>query len=299
MPVAYRPCPRRAKPLTQEGSILGTFQYMAPEQLEGKEADARTDIFAFGAVLYEMVTGKRAFEPGERKVLLQGGSFPNYVSTGQLVYNRTGTLMAVPFDLDRLGISGSPVPVIEGIRSPIAVLGGADFAISRTGTLADIAGSAEESASRLVWVDRQGVAEPSSAPPRNYEFPRVSPDGQRVAAGIREDETHIWVYDILRTTLTRQTFGGGLNTAPAWSPDGKVARVHLIPGRSLEHILATGRWRRWRGTVDDERLSNCPGFIFPGRATASVYRRQPGGRARNPGAESRGSRGRDVPADRL
>ncbi len=103
--------PTEAKPLTQEGSILGTFQYMAPEQLEGKEADARTDIFAFGAVLYEMVTGKRAFEPGERKVLLQGGSFPNYVSTGQLVYNRTGTLMAVPFDLDRLGISGSPVPV--------------------------------------------------------------------------------------------------------------------------------------------------------------------------------------------
>ena len=52
----------KQKPLTEDGTIVGTFQYMAPEQLEGKEADARTDIFAFGAVLYEMLTGKRAFE---------------------------------------------------------------------------------------------------------------------------------------------------------------------------------------------------------------------------------------------
>jgi eukaryotic-like serine/threonine-protein kinase len=49
-------------PITAQGTILGTFQYMAPEQLEGHEADPRTDIFAFGAVLYEMLTGKKAFE---------------------------------------------------------------------------------------------------------------------------------------------------------------------------------------------------------------------------------------------
>ncbi len=54
--------PTEAKSLTAEGAILGTFQYMAPEQLEGQEADSRTDIFAFGTVLYEMVTGKKAFE---------------------------------------------------------------------------------------------------------------------------------------------------------------------------------------------------------------------------------------------
>jgi Tol biopolymer transport system component len=54
--------PAGARPLTAEGTIVGTFQYMSPEQLEGKEADARSDIFAFGAVLYEMTTGKKAFE---------------------------------------------------------------------------------------------------------------------------------------------------------------------------------------------------------------------------------------------
>src|SRR5262249_44894870 len=56
-------------PLTSPGVIAGTIQYMAPEQFEGKEADARSDIFAFGTVLYEMLTGKKAFE-GKTRILL-------------------------------------------------------------------------------------------------------------------------------------------------------------------------------------------------------------------------------------
>src|SRR6516165_4988042 len=63
---AQRPPTMSALPtnadVTAKGTILGTLQYMAPEQLEGEEADGRTDTFAFGAILYEMVTGKRAFE---------------------------------------------------------------------------------------------------------------------------------------------------------------------------------------------------------------------------------------------
>jgi serine/threonine protein kinase len=55
------------KPLTEQGVIVGTFQYMAPEQLQGRPADARSDIFALGAVLYEMITGKRAF-PGKTQL---------------------------------------------------------------------------------------------------------------------------------------------------------------------------------------------------------------------------------------
>ncbi len=54
--------PTAAKPLTAEGALVGTFHYMAPEQFEGKDADARSDLFALGSVLYEMATGKRAFE---------------------------------------------------------------------------------------------------------------------------------------------------------------------------------------------------------------------------------------------
>ena len=54
--------PSLGQPLTAQGVVLGTFQYMSPEQVKGKEADARSDIFALGALLHEMATGKRAFE---------------------------------------------------------------------------------------------------------------------------------------------------------------------------------------------------------------------------------------------
>jgi len=64
------PTTPKASNLTAAGTILGTFQYMAPEQLEGKEADARTDVFAFGAVLYEMVTGRKAFSGGSQASLI-------------------------------------------------------------------------------------------------------------------------------------------------------------------------------------------------------------------------------------
>src|SRR5208283_1730395 len=61
-----------ASPLTEKGTVVGTFQYMAPEVLQGAEADARSDIFSLGCVLYEMVTGRRAFEGKSQLSVLTG-----------------------------------------------------------------------------------------------------------------------------------------------------------------------------------------------------------------------------------
>ena len=126
--------------------------------------------------------------------------------------------MAVPFDPQRLAITGAAVPVIEGVQ---AASGGAAYSISSTGTLIYIPGSAQAAGLKLLWVDRKGVEQPVNAPQHNYVLPKVSPDGKHVAAGIEEADSQIWVYDLGRDTLTRLTFEGSSNIDPVWTPDGK------------------------------------------------------------------------------
>ena len=94
-PMSELPTQDGSKPLTEKGTILGTLQYMAPEQLEGKDSDDRTDIFAFGAVVYEMVTGKKAFEGQSQASLIAAilDREPPPVSSG---------LPASPPPLDRI-----------------------------------------------------------------------------------------------------------------------------------------------------------------------------------------------------
>jgi serine/threonine-protein kinase len=134
----------------------------------------------------------------------------------------TGAVVAVPFDLDRTEVTGAAVPVLSQVVTTST--GALNFDIGRDGTLVYVPSTearADSHQRALVWVDRQGREEAIGAPPREYSYPRISPDGKRVALDIRDQENDIWIWDFDGRTLTRATFDPGLDRNPVWTPDGQ------------------------------------------------------------------------------
>jgi serine/threonine-protein kinase len=179
-----------------------------PEVLPGGKAVLFDTSIDSGIAVQSIATG-------ERKNLIPGGAQPRYASSGHLVYAQGGTLMAVPFDSQRLTVTGAAVPVVEDVVQ--SANGAAQYSLSAAGTLVYVPGGAQRNESQLVWVNRDGTEQPLAAPPRAYLNPRLSPDGKRVAV---TTERQIWVYDLSRDTLTRLTFEGE-SSYPIWTPDGK------------------------------------------------------------------------------
>jgi Tol biopolymer transport system component len=171
-------------------------------------------------------------DTGEQKVLIRGGTYARYVPTGHLVYYRAGTIMAARFDTAQLAVLGTPTPAIEGVMSTSGNNGGAQFSFASLGSLVYVPGGPQSDIqTTLVWVDRKRTEQPLPAPPHSYANPRLSPDGRQVAFDIADaGKQDIWIYDLLRDTLTRLTFEG-LNSFPVWTPDGKrVAYRSQRPG---------------------------------------------------------------------
>ena len=164
------------------------------------------------------------------------------------MYAAAGTLRGVAFDLRRLKVVGTSVPVL----SPIVTLptGTAEFDVADDGTLVYLSGGAGTAQRTLVWVDRQGHEEPiKAAAPRFYGYPRLSPDGKRIAVDIRDQDNDIWVFDVSRETLQRVT-----------SDPGSIRRRHGLrmdsgwcsaPRRAAKPESSSAR----RSTAPDPRSS--------------------------------------------
>jgi eukaryotic-like serine/threonine-protein kinase len=199
----------------------------------------------------------------EGKLLLRATSNPVYVPPGYLLFNREGTLMAQPFDAQRLQLKDEAVPVVEGVQfNPVSARSA--FAASNNGVLAYRSGlpfGGTGARLTLTWVSRNGTEQRLAAPIHNYVMPRVSPDGQRVAAGIEEADGQIWVYDLSRDTLTRLTFDGKDNVDPVWTPDGK--RIAFRGENRLFWQPADGSGPAEELTKSELGSTNVPGSFSP------------------------------------
>jgi Tol biopolymer transport system component len=267
-----------SQPLTERGTILGTFQYMSPEQLEGQEADARSDIFSLGAVLYEMTTGKKAFEGKSQASLIAAilEREPAGISTiepmappalDHLVRaclakdpdERVQTVHDVHLQLKWIKEGGSavgvPAPVIASRRRTNRI------AWALVGVLAVVSAflaftviTTEKPEHRTLKADL--------LPPQGGTFGTIgttmmalSPDGTRVAFVTMEGESPVlWVRPL--SSASAQPLRGTEGALfPFWSPDsrfvgffadGKLRKIDVNGGAPITLCAApSGRGGAW------------------------------------------------------
>ena len=256
-------------PITEQGTIVGTFQYMSPEQVEGRELDGRSDIFSLGAVLYEMVTGQRAFE-GKSRLSIASAILekePAPVTTLKPLApvaldhaireclakdpdERWQTARDLSHELRWIGEVGSQAgaPVVPG-RSRWSVRerfgwGAAAVLLGLLGALA-VAHFRKATPSASALVVRSAILPPAGSQfadvlGQSFGVPAISPDGKQLVSAVRDTQgkSSLWLRglnDVGEGRLLPGTEGGGL---PFWSPDGRS--IGFFAGGKLKRIDSDG-----------------------------------------------------------
>jgi serine/threonine-protein kinase len=189
---------------------------------------------------------------GESRVVVQGGYHARYLPGGYLLYIHDGVLLAVRFDVSRLQVSGTPIPLAEDVAAD-PLTGDGRFAVSEApggaGTLLYLAGKEAAKTWSVTWIDGS-QSQPLIAAAGAYYNPMFSPDGRRLALVADTQGTDIFVYEIARGTMTRLT-SNGTSDRPVWTPDGS----------RIAYTDKTGLWWvRSDGAAEPELLvqSNAP-----------------------------------------
>jgi Tol biopolymer transport system component len=252
-----------ASALTEKGTIVGTFQYMAPEVLQGAEADPRSDIFSFGCMLYEMVAGRRAFEgksqfsvlgaildkEPERVGVLQPTSPPRLeeVVHGCLAKDRDqrfGCMHDVKAQLTALSKSAqqetfAPAASARSARSwPILLTAGVAVLVALFFALAYVS-----LATRPGPVVRASILPPAGVSFMTSGFfagsPVISPDGTQLAFAGRDDKGKAMLYVRRLSSATAQLLAGTEDAYnPFWSPDSR--EIGFFANLKLKKIDASG-----------------------------------------------------------
>ena len=240
--------PTQQKDLTSQGAVLGTYRYMSPEQLEGREIDARTDIFAFGAVLYEMVTGKKAFDGASEASLIAAilDSEPDSITTSKALDwivrtaiakepdDRWRSMHDVKLQLQRLSIVEEPEATRPSRGSAVVAWGVA--AVAAMALVVSLM-SGDKSSPRAT--KRFAIPPPEAAAFTWQDSPEISPDGSLLAfvaenaAGIR----HLWIRP-LDDLEARELPGTEGARQPFWKPDSRS--IGFFAGGDMKRIEIDG-----------------------------------------------------------
>jgi len=168
----------------------------------------------------------------ETKLLLHAHASAQYVS-GHILFLQQSTLMAQPFDVRRLELTGDAFPIADPVEESELILRSM-FSASENGPLAYLEGTSS-AGRQLLWLDRNGKKVGEVPGADTYMSPRISPDGKKVLYTLIAPWYEVWSYDMTLGLKTRLTFGtssGRASLSPLWSPDGqRIAYMSLRDGR--------------------------------------------------------------------
>lgn len=203
---------------------------------------------------------------GGRRVLLKGAGFGRYVAgptpqRGYIIYAKPDGLLAAPFDLARLEVTGEAVPVVDGVVMNFS--GAAQFAVSSSGVLAYLAAQPDPLERALTWVDRSGRATAAATLRGLGRWYDLAPDGTRVARYNTDGSTRdVWVEDLSKRTSTRVSFQRDAASGPAdrlnavWSADAR--QIAFAAGSPLNLFRAAAD-----GSSPHERLTTSANVQWP------------------------------------
>jgi serine/threonine protein kinase/Tol biopolymer transport system component len=221
-----------------------------PQFLPGGKAvlfTASADNNFFGNASIEAAS----LDTGVPKVLVENAYYGRYLPGGYLAYVFQGTVFVAPFDPQALKVTGTAVPVLQGVVSDISN-GGVQFSVSPSGMTVYLAGSAGNQNLNIALLERKGDATILLKGQPDAASPRFSPDGKRLA--FQRGTGGIWVHDLERGTTSPVTINTTGATFPTWTPDGErlaYSHPHSTPKATGQRIY----WRRSDGTGDEEALT--------------------------------------------
>jgi len=221
-------------------------------------------------VCNQMVLGTVMLSTGEFRPIADQAAGGWYAPTGHIVaVKRTGAVVAIPFDLDKLETRGEPIPLFDGVSVALGIV--PRMWLSPAGTLLyELSGLAFGPTSTLVRVTRDGVVTPvdPSWPAAELGIPALSPDGKQVAISMPSGgSSHIWIKQLDRGTLSRLTTEGALNFAPQWRPGGgELAYVASEGGWHVDIRRPDGTGAVMRVAVPEATVIGSPNWTPDGRS---------------------------------